>query len=145
MKIDCGDVQLELEGKVDRVDGWIDNDDLYLRVADYKTGRTKFNLTDVWYGKGIQMLIYLFALEKEGGEHYGKDKKIIPAGVLYSPAKDLLLSMPRNSSDAEIEKERHKKLLRSGLILNDADVIEAMEHGEAPARIPVKFKKGEVS
>ena len=145
VKIDCGDVQLELEGKVDRVDGWIDNNDLYLRVADYKTGRTKFNLTDVWYGKGIQMLIYLFALEKEGGEHYGKDKKIIPAGVLYSPAKDLLLSMPRNSSDAEIEKERHKKLLRSGLILNDASVIEAMEHGDTPARIPVKFKKGEVS
>ena len=55
------------------------------------------------------------------------------------------MAMPRGSSDEEIEKERHKRLLRSGLILNDAAVIEAMEHGEAPARIPVKFKKGEVS
>jgi len=145
VKIDCGDVRLELEGKVDRVDGWIDEDNLYLRVADYKTGKTKFNLTDVWYGKGIQMLIYLFALEKEGGEHYGRDKKIVPAGVLYSPAKDLLLPMPRNSTDEEIEKERHKKLLRSGIILNDMSVIEAMEHGDSPARIPVKFRKGDVT
>lgn len=143
--VESGDVRMELEGKVDRVDGWIDKNNLYLRVADYKTGRTKFNLTDVWYGKGIQMLIYLFALEKEGAEHYGKDKKIVPAGVLYSPAKDLLMAMPRGSSDEDIAKERHKRLLRSGLILNDASVIEAMEHGDAPARIPVKFKKGEVS
>ncbi len=145
VRVDCGEVSLQLEGKVDRVDGWIDNDELYLRVADYKTGRTKFNLTDVWYGKGIQMLIYLFALEREGGEHYGRDKKIVPAGVLYSPAKDLLLSMPRNSSDEEIAKERRKTLLRSGLILNDSAVIEAMEHGDAPRRIPVKFKKDGVS
>ena len=69
----------------------------------------------------------------------------MPAGVLYSPAKALLMAMPRGSSDEDIAKERHKRLLRSGIILNDASVIEAMEHGDAPARIPVKFKKGEVS
>lgn len=141
--VDCGEVKLQLEGKVDRVDGWVDGDSLYLRVADYKTGRTKFSLTDVWYGKGIQMLIYLFALEKEGGARYG-GQKIVPAGVLYSPAKDLVLPMSRNSSDEEIAAARHKQLVRTGIILNDKAVVEAMENSETPIRIPVKFKKGEM-
>jgi len=123
------------------VDGWIHGDKLYLRVADYKTGRTKFSLTDVWYGKGIQMLLYLFALEAEGESRYGR--QIVPAGVLYSPARDVLLSMPRGSSPEEIAAERQKALRRSGLILNDPEVIEAMENGDRPRRIPVTFKKGE--
>lgn len=142
IEVDCGEVKLRLEGKVDRVDGWIDKNNLYLRVADYKTGKTKFSLTDVWYGKGLQMLIYLFALEKEGARRYGSANKIVPAGVLYSPARDVLLSMPRDSSDEEIDAARRKLLTRSGLILDDPDVIEAMEPGDAPVRIPVKFKDG---
>ncbi len=144
IEVDCGEVSLELEGKVDRVDGWVDGESLYLRVADYKTGRTKFSLSDVWYGKGIQMLIYLFALEREAGERYG-GRPIVPAGVLYSPAKDVLLAMPRGSSDEEIAKARRKLLARTGIILNDPAVIEAMEHGEEPVRIPVSFKKGVAS
>ena len=143
VRIDCGGMRMYIEGKVDRVDGWLHGDTLYLRVADYKTGKTSFSLSDVWYGKGIQMLIYLFALQAEGGKRYGRD--IRPAGVLYSPARDVLLPLPRGSSDEEIAAARRKLLRRSGLVLNEPEVIEAMENGDSPSRIPVTFKKGEAS
>ena len=38
---------------------------------------------------GLQMLLYLFTLEKHGAERYGKE--IVPAGVLYVPARDILV------------------------------------------------------
>ena len=41
------DGELRVGGKVDRVDGWIKDDKLYLRVVDYKSGKKKFDLANV--------------------------------------------------------------------------------------------------
>jgi ATP-dependent helicase/nuclease subunit B len=60
----------------------------------------------------------------------------------YTPARDVLLSLPRSSSLEEIIKARSDTLRRSGLILSDPSVIEAMEHGASTKYIPVKFKDG---
>lgn len=135
----AGDVSLG--GVADRVDGWLDGDTLYLCVADYKTGKKTFSLTDVWYGLGIQMLLYLFALEADGAERYGA-KRIVPAGVLYAPARDLFLDLARNSSPEEIAKARQKALRRSGLLLADVKVLQAREEGDKPRYIPVAYKDG---
>lgn len=131
--------KVTVSGKVDRVDGWVHDGKIYLRVVDYKTGRKEFSLSDVLRGIGLQMLIYLFVLEKKGIQRYGME--VVPAGVLYMPAREIILDMDRSSSDQEIEKERGKKLRRHGLVLDDTDVIEAMEHGKTPKYIPVKFGK----
>ncbi|MCL2828804.1 MAG: PD-(D/E)XK nuclease family protein [Oscillospiraceae bacterium] len=133
-------IDLILSGAVDRVDGWIRRDALYLRVVDYKTGRKQFSLSDIWYGLGMQMLLYLFALARHGGEHYG-NRAIVPAGALYAPARDQTVAAPKNSSIQEIEKLRRRDLTRSGLILRDPALIEAMEHGEGIRFLPVKFAK----
>ena len=136
-------MHIEISGFVDRVDGWIKGDRLYLRVCDYKTGKKEFSLSDIWYGMGLQMLIYLFVLERHGRERYGFE--IVPAGVLYAPARDIILQLPRNTDMETIEKLRARQLRRSGLILDDPDVIGAMEEGDEPVRIPVKFKNGRPS
>ena len=136
--LDLGQVQLS--GVVDRVDGWVDGDRLYLTVADYKTGRKQFSLSDVWYGQGIQMLVYLFMLAQEGAGRYGRE--IVPAGVLYAPAREVLLSMPRSATEAEIQRKRQEALRRSGLLLADERVLQARERGEAPRYLPVKYVDG---
>ncbi|MBE6948437.1 MAG: ATP-dependent nuclease subunit B [Ruminococcaceae bacterium] len=143
VQVTDGDITVNVNGKVDRVDGWVHDDKLYLRVVDYKTGKKSFNLSDVWYGMGLQMLIYLFALERHGTKRYGKE--IIPAGVLYAPASDIMIQAPLGTDIEEIEKERAKKLVRKGLILSDPDVLNAMEHEKKPKYLPVKINKsGEV-
>ena len=125
-------------GKVDRIDGWVSDGKLYLRVIDYKTGKKSFDLSDVWYGMGMQMLMYLFALETSGKERYGME--IVPAGVLYAPARDVVLSADRQDGAEKWQKQRDKELCRSGLLLNHDEVLEAMEHGEH-VFLPVKVKK----
>ncbi len=133
------DLEMRVSGVVDRVDGWLHEGKLYLRVVDYKTGRKKFDLSDIWYGMGMQMLMYLFMLEQEGEARYGAP--IVPAGVLYTPARDVLVSADRSSSPEDLLKERMKSLRRSGLILGEPAVIEAMEKGSTPQYIPVRFTK----
>ena len=97
-----GAVTLNMSGVADRVDGWLHDGKLYLRVVDYKTGRKAFSLSDVWYGMGLQMLLYLFALERSGPERYGHE--IVPAGVLYVPARDVLILADRRLSPEEAAK-----------------------------------------
>lgn len=134
-----GERELRINGIADRVDGCFKDGKLYLRVVDYKTGKKSFSFTDVWYGMGLQMLLYLFALEQEGEQRYGC--KVEPAGVMYVPARDIVVSAPGDLSDEELAAAKQKKLRRSGLILKDADIIEAMEHGSDTQYLPVKFSK----
>ncbi len=136
-----GASELFVSGTVDRVDGCVIGGKLHLRVMDYKTGKKAFSLSDIWYGMGMQMLLYLFSLEKSGGMIY--DGEIIPAGVLYIPARDTVISSPGDLSDEELENAKKKNLRRSGLLLNEPAVLSAMEKSEEPEYIPVKYKNGE--
>ena len=139
VSLGSGDTSLVLTGVADRVDGWEHDGKLYLRVVDYKSGVKRFSLADVWHGMGLQMLLYLFSLQKNGRQRYGKE--IVPAGVLYVPARDILLSAGERLSDEEIVRQKAKKLRRSGLLLSDKTVLTAMEHADVPEYIPVSVNR----
>ena len=133
-----------LTGQVDRVDGWVKDDVLYLRVTDYKTGVKKFSLSDVCEGMNMQMLLYLFTLQKRGGKYFKKHfqyEKIAPAGVLYSPARFAAVSADSEVTDEELALLRRDAVRRSGLVLEDEEVLEAMEPGPEKRFLPVKFTK----
>jgi ATP-dependent helicase/nuclease subunit B len=70
---------------------------------------------------------------------------VVPAGVLYVPARDVLVSAAAPLTAEEILAEKAKALRRSGLLLDDAEVLQAMEHGDAPRYLPVRFKDGDYS
>ncbi len=142
VSIRVDDAALTVVGKVDRVDGWLKDDKLYLRVVDYKSGKKSFDLTDIRYGLNIQMLLYLFALQKEGVELFG-GREIIPAGVLYFPARDVLINSSRGISNEELRAAMEKELRRSGMLLSDPEVLEAMEHGvlDKPRFLPIAIDK----
>lgn len=133
--------ELRVNGKVDRVDGWLRDGKLYVRVVDYKTGRKSFDLAEVRMGLDIQMLLYLFTLQKEGGPHFGRE--IEPAGVLYLPARDELLTAERGISPEALVSLREKSLRRSGLLLDDREVLEAMEHEALtePHYLPLRINR----
>ncbi len=129
-----------LSGRVDRVDGWVHDGALYLRITDYKTGVKKFDLADVCQGLNMQMLLYLFALQRRGGEHFGA-RTIRPAGVLYSPARFDIVRADSDVTDEELAALRRSTARRSGLVLDDPAVLEAMEPGEDKRFLPVKVLK----
>lgn len=140
---------VKLCGKVDRVDGYVKDQTLYLKIVDYKTGDKKFSLSEVADGLGLQLLIYLFALEEEGllryQEKLGTDvRHIKAAGALYFPANDPVLSLDSKEVLPEkIQQLRQKEHQRSGLLLNDEHVLEAVETGieQEGCFVPIKFNK----
>ena len=132
-------VRLRLTGYVDRVDQWLHEGRRYLRVVDYKTGKKSFDFADVEDGRGLQMLLYLFALSRAGG-----GEETVPAGVLYVPARTPLVDGERGMTDQEIQSARDKLLRRQGLVLDDPEVLRAMERGEGSAFrfLPVSAGRG---
>ena len=135
--IPSGDMPARLRGFVDRVDIWQEDGRNYFRVVDYKTGRKDFDYCDVYNGVGLQMLLYLFALEQNG---FGTG-----AGVQYFPARAPLMTADGPMTEEEAEKARQKEWKRKGLLLNDEDVLDAMDPDGWERLCATKKKDGTVS
>ena len=75
------------------------------------------------------MLLYLFALSRNGETLFG-DQELVPAGVLYVPARTALVDGSRNTDPAAVAQEQEKQLRRQGLVLDDPAVIDAMEEAQ---------------
>ncbi len=131
---------LSLIGVADRVDGWLHEGKLYLRVVDYKTGQKEFSLSEVLQGMNLQMLLYLFTLSDGAQQRYGHE--IVPAGIMYVPARAPMLSTDTALDADAVTAERSKELRRSGLLLDSESVKEAWEHGAEKRYIPIKIRYG---
>jgi ATP-dependent helicase/nuclease subunit B len=59
---------------------------------------------------------------------------------MYIPARSPMLSADAKPDAESVEAERAKELRRSGLILDDAAMQEAWEHGNEKRYIPIKFR-----
>ena len=132
-------MEAQLRGFVDRVDAWCDGFQSFVRVVDYKTGKKDFDYCDVFNGVGLQMLLYLFALEQGGGAVV--DGKRISAGVQYFPARFPYLSEDGRLDPEEAQQEHLKQAKRRGLILKDEAVVRAMEPGDEIIRLSCKRNK----
>ena len=119
-----------IQGSIDRVDIYERDGKVYLRVVDYKTGFKEFNLYEVFEGLNIQMLLYLFALNRNNNGRYDGDTA--PAGVLYMPGD------PAPGSD---EKSALKSYCMKGILIDDEDVLNAMEDDGQGVFIPAKIGK----
>ncbi len=130
---------VRLSGYVDRVDTYEKDGVTYVRVVDYKTGTRTFSLSDVAAGINMQMLLYLFAIWKNGGTRYGGE--IVPAGVLYMGTTPKDYPHEKIPSKETVEDKAEEGLKRSGLFLDDRALLSAMDHGLTGKYIPVKVNK----
>jgi ATP-dependent helicase/nuclease subunit B len=137
-KVELKEGSVELTGKIDRVDKMDKDGKRYIRIVDYKTGVKDFELSDVFYGVNMQMLLYLISIWRGGSEFY---ENITPAGILYFPANLLSCDIDRN----EDEESKQKKLLSrgkmKGMLVLDDDSIEAMDKSKRAVFLPITFDK----
>jgi len=139
IEIHGNEMDAQLRGFVDRVDIWHDDDSDYVRVVDYKTGSKDFDYCDVFNGLGLQMLLYLFALEENGYDLIGNAP--VPAGVQYFPARAPMLPADGLLDDQAATAVRNTAWKRRGLLLQDESVLSAMEPYDKPLRLSYSRKK----
>ena len=141
-----GSMTLTVGGKIDRVDGYVRGDTLYLKVVDYKTGKKEFRLSDLLYGLNLQMFLYLMMLQQAELpavlQKLGVDaKRIQPCGALYIPARAPFAAAEPGMSPEDVQKLTDRELRRIGLVLDDSDLLEAMENGGKFRFLPVSLLK----
>lgn len=129
-------IAVYFSGAVDRIDIYEKGGKKYLRVVDYKSGVKELKFSDLLYGVNMQMLLYLFALTDSGQK--GAYSGALPAGVLYMPARDATPSLGRDDGDEELGEAFKAAYKMSGVVLENDDVIAAMERDCNGEFIPVK-------
>lgn len=105
MKISLGDSadgekKLLFSGIIDRIDTYEDEENVYVKVIDYKTGGIKLSLNSVFHGLQMQLILYMAAaldLEKKKNP----DKNIVPAGMFYYYVKDPVLKLETGEDEPE--------------------------------------------
>ena len=115
-----GHGRMRLRGKIDRVDICEDEDNVYVKVIDYKTGAKAFDLGELYYGLQLQLVLYLnTALELESRKHHGKT--VIPAGIFYYQMKDPIVD--KEKDEEKLEKKILKELRLDGVVNAREEVV----------------------
>lgn len=114
---------LYLEGRIDRVDILKHEGKWFMKIMDFKTGNKELNLSDIYYGLSLQLIVYMWVCLNYGKK---KDMESVAAGMFYFKLDDpLVLSGKVEEEVIKSEITKHFKL--KGLMLKDIEVLKAMD------------------
>lgn len=126
-------------GKIDRIDTCQEDDRVYVKIVDYKTGSRAFDVVSLYHGLQLQLMVYMdAAVRLEESQHPGKE--IIPAGVFYYRIQDPLVEKTEEGGEEELIL---KELKPDGIINRKEEVLEHLDHQKAGESlvIPVRYNK----
>jgi len=138
--------KMHLKGRIDRIDTASDDENIYVKIIDFKSGNKTFDIAAVYYGLSLQLVLYMnvaASFEKEKN----KDKQIIPAALLYYHVSDPVVSASSPAiSEDDINTMIRKKLRPSGIAVSDEKIISLLDNGFAEGAtdsdvIPIRLKK----
>ncbi len=115
------DTALTLTGRIDRLDLYEDEDKVYVRVIDYKSGNTFFDIGSIYYGLQQQLSVYLSAAMEYLAKRY-PDKEIVPSGIFYYHIDD-----PIVAKSEQVEEDIYRSLRMNGLVNGDSKVVALMD------------------
>lgn len=133
---------VSLQGRIDRIDTFEEDDKVYVRIMDYKSGAASFDLTALYNGLQLQLAVYLnAAVAMEKKDHAGKT--IVPAGLFYFPMKDPMIISETEMTAETLEEALFKELSLEGICNADPDIIHYMDR-ECVSKskiLPVSYNK----
>ena len=133
--------KMKLRGRIDRLDTYEDEDHVYVKVIDYKSGNKKFDLAAVYYGLQLQLIVYMnVAAELMKKSH--PDKEIVPAALLYYHVNDPMIKSEEELSPEQVNDQLLKELRMNGLVNDSEEVIGLLDGSFATKSsiIPVERK-----
>ena len=125
-------------GRIDRVDVLEDDKRVLVKVIDYKTGNTSFDLVALYYGLQLQLMIYLdAAVQVEKKKYPGKE--VEPAGIFYYNVKDPMIQETAEADVERVTEKILKELKMNGLVQADQEVAVKMD--KSLSSIPVSLNR----
>ncbi|MEG0721671.1 MAG: PD-(D/E)XK nuclease family protein [Lachnospiraceae bacterium] len=129
-------------GKIDRIDICEESERVYVKIMDYKTGSKAFDMTALYHGLQLQLVVYLNAAMELEQKRY-PDKKVIPAGIFYYQMKDPIVG--KEFDEEKLQEAILAELKLDGLVNADENVIRHLDRELAGSSsvIPVGRNKNE--
>ena len=134
--------KMYLGGRIDRVDTYEEENNLYVKVVDYKSGEQQFQLAALYYGLQLQLVVYLnAAMELQKKQH--PEKNVLPGAFVYYHMADPMAEGQEGITEEEIEQQIKKQLRVTGIVNSDSTVLQGLDmtHPEKSDVIPVEYKK----
>ncbi|MGV8906815.1 MAG: PD-(D/E)XK nuclease family protein [Acetobacterium sp.] len=129
--------EIKIVGKIDRLDLFRKDGSTWVKVIDYKSGNQKINFDDIYYGLSLQLLVYL-----DGAMSVIEGEDILPGGTFYFHVDDPIVRVDFSQS---VEGEINKAFKLNGLLLDDPNVIAAMDGNSDKSKseiLPLNFNSG---
>ncbi len=121
------DFRLSLKGIIDRIDTFEDEEGIYVKVIDYKSGNKSFDLQRVYDGLDLQLPVYLNAATEHAEKEHPGSKPVIPAGILYYHIDDPLVETEERLNDEELKKILFGEFRMKGLVNEDERVYRLFD------------------
>ena len=134
--------KMKLRGRIDRIDTYEDDEHVYVKVIDFKSGSKKFDLAALYYGLQLQLVVYMnVAAEIEKKKH--PDKEVVPAALLYYHVNDPMLKEEKELTAEEINERLQKELRMTGVVSDREEVIGLLDgaFSDKSLIVPVERKK----
>lgn len=143
-------IQMSINGKIDRVDVEEEDGTVYIKVIDYKSSARKLSLEEILNGEQLQLVTYS-AIAYEIEKMIYPDKDIQVAGLLYYSFDDPVIEIesseidtdteqPEFSDQEKLDAERMEKMKLQGFVNESPAVIQKMDH-TCNQSLPVKLDK----
>lgn len=117
----------EFYGRIDRLDLCEAQDQVYVKIIDYKSGRKAFDIVDLYYGLQLQLVVYLNAAMEQVGRNY-PGRQMVPAGVFYYNMDDPIVD---KGTPEQVEQAILKELKMSGLVNGEKEVLPLLDRSFA--------------
>ncbi|RSL33383.1 helicase-exonuclease AddAB subunit AddB [Salibacterium salarium] len=117
--------EMEVAGRIDRVDGATGNDGVFVRIIDYKSSEKDIRLADVYFGLALQMLVYLDVVLSFSEDWIGDSVK--PAGVLYFHVHNPFIEANQHMKQEDLENEFLKRFKMKGLLMAEEEPVRLMD------------------
>lgn len=143
MEEELDGAQMQVRGRIDRVDLCSEGDKVYVKVMDYKSGSRTFDVTGLYYGLQLQLMTYLNAAVELTEKKY-PGKSVIPAAVLYYHVADPWVDREgEQMSSEEINRRLREELRTTGLINADSQVTQKLDASLSSKSdvVPLEYKK----
>ncbi|MDE7341954.1 MAG: PD-(D/E)XK nuclease family protein [Lachnospiraceae bacterium] len=137
-----GQEKMKLRGRIDRIDTCEEEDTVYVKVIDYKSGSRKFDLAALYYGLQLQLVVYMnAAVEMEQKKH--PEKKIVPAAMLYYHIADPMIEDGQGLTPEQLNRKILQELKSTGIVNSDDRAVRLLD-GEFTGKsdiLPIERKK----
>ncbi len=137
-----GEEQMKLRGRIDRVDICQQDDKVYVKVVDYKSGNHQFDLVALYHGLQLQLVLYMnAAVEIQKRKH--PDKEVVPAALLYYQVADPAIEAQSQMTPEEVNEKLVERLRTTGVINDSEEVVFRLDTqlDQKSDVIPVEKKK----